>query len=671
MPRVSVVVPVYDVERYVAGCLQSLARQTFADLEVIMVDDGSTDSSAAIAERFAERDERFRLLRQANGGLGKARNTGLAAASGEFVAFVDSDDIVPDGAYERMVRSLDESGSDFATGNVQRLTPQGTSQAQFLARAFARDRPRTHVTRFRPLLADRTAWNKLWRRSFWEEHAFKFPEGVIHEDIPVTIPAHLAATRVDVIAAPVYQWRLRDDGGRSITQGRLEHRVLRDRLAAIEQVRKHLAERGPRKLCRWYDASLLSDDLRLHLVLLDRADAAYRAMFMEGSQPILGAVSPRTLRGLRAIDRLMWHLVRRGLEDELLEVVRFHNERRDARRVVRRNLAYYGDFPFREDRRLRIPRSIFRLGRGDEELSLVACIDELNLRDEALRLGGRAHVRGLDAPGLRSQRTTAIALKPGRWQALRLRISPPRLPTRAVHRPELASDGARGRDLSWSGFEAVLDAKALRGRGGWREGGWKVFLHTRAGLVRRRRGRFQLSSPELIGAVELPSPADVRARAIVTSEGAVTLEVTPHWARLSGPPEAHAEDIELRLEARASLGQAPRLRLKRRSDAFDLTYPLARSNGDAPSRLDARVPLSDLIEAPTSLEAWASGGDEPEMWDVYVDGGERPLAVALSEDFAGAVWRSDARQLALIRTPRGDAAIVTSPRTFAGSRAPN
>src|SRR4051794_41824217 len=95
MPRVSVVVPIYNVEAYLAECLESLAAQTFEDLEVIMVDDGSTDGSAAIAESFAARDPRFKLVRRANGGLRPAPNNGNEAATGGFLAFVVPDDRIP------------------------------------------------------------------------------------------------------------------------------------------------------------------------------------------------------------------------------------------------------------------------------------------------------------------------------------------------------------------------------------------------------------------------------------------------------------------------------------------------------------------------------------------------------------------------------------------------
>ena len=203
MARISVVVPIYDVEAYLPDCLRSLAAQTTRDLEVVMVDDGSTDASAAIAERFAARDRRFRLISQANAGLGHARNVGVAAAGGELLAFVDSDDVVPGDAYELLAGSLDATGSDFASGNVLRLEDGRTSQAPFVARTFARTRVRTHVTRFQPLLSDRIACNKLWRRAFWDANALRFPERVLHEDTPVTLPAHVMAKAVDVLAEPV------------------------------------------------------------------------------------------------------------------------------------------------------------------------------------------------------------------------------------------------------------------------------------------------------------------------------------------------------------------------------------------------------------------------------------------------------------------------------------
>ena len=324
MPRVSVVVPIYRVEAYLEECLASLRAQTFTDLEVVMVDDGSPDGSAAIAARVAEEDARFTLLRQENAGLGAARNAGVAAAGGELLMFVDSDDRLPPEAIAHLVRSLDRTGSDFATGNIHRFDSTGQWPAAFLKRAFSRPRKRTHVTRFRWLLSDRMAQNKLWRRAFWEEHALAFPVGVVHEDIPVVVPAHFMARAVDVLPEPVYLYRERDDGSRSITDRRAELPVLLDRLRAVETVRDWLAAHGPPGAARLYAESAVEEDLRYHVDVLDEADEEYRQVFLDRANAFLDAAGPGVEDGLPAIQRLKWHLVRRRLRPELLEVVAFH-----------------------------------------------------------------------------------------------------------------------------------------------------------------------------------------------------------------------------------------------------------------------------------------------------------------------------------------------------------
>jgi CDP-glycerol glycerophosphotransferase len=157
MPWVSVVVPIYNVEPYFAECLESVARQTMDHLEVVMVDDGC----AAIAERCSDLDRRFRLVRRPEAGLGRARNTRTDLAAGESLACVGSDDVLAPNACELLVGALDETGSDFATGDVRRLTQADTRQSPFLAATFERTRLKTHVTSFRPLITDRIVPNKL------------------------------------------------------------------------------------------------------------------------------------------------------------------------------------------------------------------------------------------------------------------------------------------------------------------------------------------------------------------------------------------------------------------------------------------------------------------------------------------------------------------------------
>jgi CDP-glycerol glycerophosphotransferase len=309
--RVSVVVPVYNVEDYLQECLESIAGQTFRDLECVMVNDGSTDSSPEIAAAFAAQDDRFRLVSQPNAGLGAARNTGTANATGEFLAFVDSDDVLTPRAYELLVGALDESGSDFATGNIQRLTTSRTRQAWFVSHAFTHTKLQTHVLQRRELLADRTAWNKLFRRAFWDAHGYTFPVGVFNEDIPVTIPAHFAAKSVDVIAEPIYLWRSRPSGG-SITQRRLDMKALQDRFSAVENTLDILEREAPPKGVLWYEQSVVADDLRYHLDLLHKAEPEYIEEFMRRSEAFFARARPGVLDRLHARERRKWERVRAG-----------------------------------------------------------------------------------------------------------------------------------------------------------------------------------------------------------------------------------------------------------------------------------------------------------------------------------------------------------------------
>ena len=335
MPRISVVVPIYNVERYLDDCLHSLSAQTYGDIEVVMVDDGATDGSAAIAERHAERDPRLRLIRQANHGLGHARNTGARAATGEFLTFADSDDRLPPDALDLLLGALDRTGSDFAAGNVHRFTSERTWPAPFLRKTFLRRRSRTHVSRFRWLLSDRMAQNKLWRRSFWDEQGLRFPEGVLHEDIPVVVPAHFQARSVDVVSRPVYLYRIREDGELSITQRRAELRTLLDRIAAVEQARRHIVRHGPYGSRRWYDQCVIAEDLRYHLDVLGEACDEYRDEFLAHATAYLDRAGPGIEDHLPPLQRRKWQLVRRGRVEELLALL----ERPAAGRVDRAWLA--------------------------------------------------------------------------------------------------------------------------------------------------------------------------------------------------------------------------------------------------------------------------------------------------------------------------------------------
>ncbi|MFI1659870.1 glycosyltransferase family 2 protein [Streptomyces sp. NPDC020472] len=320
-PVLSIVVPVYNVRPYLEECLASLQNQSLTDVEIIVVDDGSTDGSAELAHSISADDPRIRVLEVSHGGLGRARNLGVAASSPTpYLAFADSDDIVTPEAYVKPIDLLERSGSDFATGNVQRLVDGAVSQAWQYA-GFLGTRVGTHITDDMSLLTDRVAWNKIFRRSFWDRRRLMFPEGMLYEDSPLTIPAHFLAGSVDVVHEHVYIWRVR---GGSISQRLTEVRGVADRIAGCAHVSGFLAtaENG-----RWaaykdrYDRSVLTDDLLDFLRVVPDGGDAFQECFVDRAAHLVESFAPDVVAGLPDALRRQWTLVRERRLPELLRSI--------------------------------------------------------------------------------------------------------------------------------------------------------------------------------------------------------------------------------------------------------------------------------------------------------------------------------------------------------------
>lgn len=234
-PLLSVVVPAYGVGEYLPSCLDSILASTLTDLEVIVVEDESPDESGEIADSYARHDSRVTVLHNKNQGVSMSRNCGVAAATGTYVAFADSDDLVPPRAYELMVASLEETGSDMALGNAWRyIEGEGHVPSWTHQDAFAQTRLRTHIREFPLLIRDRMVWNKVFKRSFWEREGFAFPI-MLYEDYPVALAMNLRANRVDVLADKVYFWRQRL-AENSITQRSLELDNFADRVKSARML---------------------------------------------------------------------------------------------------------------------------------------------------------------------------------------------------------------------------------------------------------------------------------------------------------------------------------------------------------------------------------------------------------------------------------------------------
>ncbi|MGW4905325.1 glycosyltransferase family 2 protein [Streptomyces sp. NPDC004270] len=309
-PLLSIVVPTFDTEPYISACLESLLNQQLTDVEIIVVDDGSTDASPVIAEQWTRKDSRIRVLRQPHAGVSAARNAGARAARGRYLAFCDSDDVVSATGYASLVRSLESTGSDIASGDVRRLDSAGLRPHPGYQDLFARDRRRTHIRRETALVRDRMVWNKVFRRSFWDARdlTFELPE---YEDAPVMIRAHIEASVVDVLSEVVYFWRIREHGTPSITQRRDEPaniaacmRMVLDTFQVVNALAPELVLPYAEDMCR--------GNVRTALRALHLHDDDALSEALSPARSFLMSVPAGLFHALPATDRQLMTLLARG-----------------------------------------------------------------------------------------------------------------------------------------------------------------------------------------------------------------------------------------------------------------------------------------------------------------------------------------------------------------------
>lgn len=213
MPQlISVIVPIYKVEAYLGKCVESILNQTYANLEIILVDDGSPDGCGRICDGYAEKDSRVTVIHKENGGISSARNAGLDICKGAYISFVDSDDFISPYFIEVLYNSLRTTGSEIAS--VMRgvdFTDAGEGEVQLIRNAA--DCSVTAVTSreaIRRMMYQRIPNGAPWR--LYDRRVFetvRFPENCIFEDAATTHRAFMGAERIALTDAPIYAYRHR------------------------------------------------------------------------------------------------------------------------------------------------------------------------------------------------------------------------------------------------------------------------------------------------------------------------------------------------------------------------------------------------------------------------------------------------------------------------------
>ncbi|WP_323099313.1 glycosyltransferase [Intrasporangium sp. YIM S08009] len=425
----TVIVPIYNVESYLTECLESIeAQPDFAELEVVLVDDGSTDASGDIAARFAGLHDNVHLIRQPNAGLGAARNAGLDASTRTFVAFCDSDDVLPADATSTL-RSLVTDDVDVVVGNM-RTFPQATTWP-WQSELTPEPRCVSSLAEAPALVHSASACNKVFRRSHLESHGLRFGEGVHFEDVYVTLPALLWSRGTVLTRTVVYQYRKREVSG-SIMDSLFSNPTNFEDHLLVEEMLSHL----------------------LPGLDEDRA-AALRSFMVRSFQGFL----------LRAPDMLEGPALR-DFFDRAVSVYRdFPAEAvTDAALNARHRIPYGAvmkeDFELFSERathatRVRAQEGRLVLDRYDD-LDDVMSLDTVHawLESVSVRHGKELVLTGrLNVPGLDLSAGCTLEL------GLRVRGSGITTPARVVERPDVA---VRAPELRYSGFEAVVPLSRLK-----------------------------------------------------------------------------------------------------------------------------------------------------------------------------------------------------------------
>ncbi len=222
---ISIIVPVYNVESYLERCLESLKRQWYDNLEIILVDDGSTDNSGKICDDFAKREKRAKVFHKRNGGLSDARNYGLKKAVGEMLAFVDSDDYIDESYISDMYYEMRHSDADIVVCGFNNNVPR----SEILS---GKDATIRLLTRQENL--EIVAWNKLYKKELFIDNDIWFPKGKKNEDSLTIYKVLSKAKKVAYLDKSLYSYVDRDES--IMNTGRIQDRLAMRELAAREAI---------------------------------------------------------------------------------------------------------------------------------------------------------------------------------------------------------------------------------------------------------------------------------------------------------------------------------------------------------------------------------------------------------------------------------------------------
>ena len=389
--------PTFNVEKYISDAIDSLIEQVESniELEIFIVDDGSTDMTKSIIKDYQEKYPFITLIEETNIGPGEARNIAIKQATGDYIAFIDGDDILYPKSYEKLLNSALINDADIVVGNVSRFD---STRKFFLSglhkKIFSDEIVGTNILKYPNLLFDTTSWNKLFKTSFLHKNNITFPEGILYEDIPFNMEAHLKSSNTNIINDYVYRWQLRNDGDKSITQSRHNQKNMLDRITAMKMFNDIIEELevSNKEFMEKKELKELEIDLKLFLDQLAETDDSYFNLFSSSVTNYIKNMKTEVFqKKLATINKIKYRLVMEKRKDDLelfnshtKEYWQLKNELRDGNLVKKIDNSIFETF---------LDASYFDV---TSDITPVTKIKKVTWQDDFLEIDGVAFLKYLD-----------------------------------------------------------------------------------------------------------------------------------------------------------------------------------------------------------------------------------------------------------------------------------
>lgn len=332
-PLVSVVVPVYNVKQYLERCIRSIVEQAYKNIEIILVDDGSSDGSSDVCDKYSAKDRRIKVIHKRNGGLSDARNAGLIQAKGDYIAFIDSDDYVSKEFIKSLYDLVLQNDAEISVCGYKRVNESDEYIEEDVNVSIDKvlNSKEALIDVLSPSsLCSIVTWNKLYKKTLFTDNDITFPVGKIHEDNFTTYKLMYEASKVAYTSAQLYYYTYRED---SIMGRGFNIRSL-DKIEAVEAAAQWLKDKK--------------------LNIQNEFEVYKLSVYIDVLNLITDAPSP--------IDLIQWNKMRKLILDEKNSF--YSNDLISKKQKIAVLSAYLGRIPYGFSRKLYLKSHNFRKGRA-------------------------------------------------------------------------------------------------------------------------------------------------------------------------------------------------------------------------------------------------------------------------------------------------------------------